>query len=108
MYIVVFATFKDIEEAKTIVAQLIYNKEIACANILPSVDSVFFWSGNVCNEKEVFAIMKSKKSKFRSILKTIKSIHSYSVPEVIAIPIIDGNEDYLGWIKDSVGKKIDK
>ena len=102
MHIVVLITTKNIEEANTIVSQLIKNKEIDCANIVSSVNSLFWWKGNVEKEEEVLIIAKSQKSQFKAIEKTVKLIHSYTVPEIIAIPIVEGSEDYLKWIDDSV------
>ncbi len=102
MHIVVLITTKTRSEAKKIVTELIAKERIACANIIPAVESFFRWEGKVTKEKEVLIVIKSTKSQFEAISKMVKRIHSYTVPEIIALPIIDGNADYLRWIDDSV------
>jgi len=101
MFIVVFITAKNVREANKIATKLIEKKLIACANIVSGVKSVFWWKGKVDKAKEVLLILKSQKRLLPKIIKTVKKWHSYDVPEVIALPIIDGNKDYLDWIKAS-------
>ena len=103
MNIVVLITAKDALEAKTISDQLLEKKLIACANIVEGVQSVFWWQGKIDQAKETLIILKSKQDLFKKIVKTVKAHHSYEVPEIIALPIIDGNPDYLKWIHESVG-----
>lgn len=103
MNIVVFVTAKDISEAKKISDQLLEKKLIACANLIEGVESVFRWQGKIDQAKETLMILKSKQGLFKKIVKTVKANHSYEVPEVIALPIIDGNPDYLKWIDESLG-----
>ena len=103
MNIVIFVTAKDAVEAKIISDQLLEKKLIACANIVEGVQSVFWWQGKIDQAKETLIILKSKRSLFKKIVKTVKAYHSYEVPEVIALPIVDGNPDYLRWIDESVG-----
>ena len=102
MNIVVLITAKDALEAKTISDQLLEKKLIACANIVEGVQSVFWWQGKIDQAKETLIVLKSKPSLFKKIVKTVKAHHSYEVPEIIALPIIDGNPDYLRWIDESV------
>jgi len=101
MYIVIFATAMNMEEANKIAKKLVDDKLVACVNMVENVSSVFRWEGKVDEAKEVLMILKSRKDLFEKIAETIKSLHSYSVPEIIALPIIDGNQDYLNWIKES-------
>lgn len=102
MNIVIFITAKDATEAKTISDRLLEEKLIACANIVEGVQSVFWWQNKIDNAKETLMILKSKQVLFEKIVKTVKAHHSYDVPEIIALPIVDGNPDYLKWIDDSV------
>ncbi len=99
----VFVTAKDYQEADKIAQALVKEKLIACANIVQGIQSVFWWEGNVDRSREALLILKSKRSLFKKILKKVVSLHSYTVPEVIALPILAGNPDYLKWIDDSVG-----
>jgi len=99
MGIVVLITAKNIREANTIAAKLLEGRLIACANIIKGVHSIFTWKGKIDKANETLLICKSKKSCFAGIVKTVKKHHSYEVPEIIALPIIDGNKDYMNWIK---------
>ncbi|MBN1870180.1 MAG: divalent-cation tolerance protein CutA [Candidatus Omnitrophica bacterium] len=101
MYIVVFITAKDVKEANKIAAKLVKDKLIACANIIKGVRSVFWWQGKADKANEVLMILKAKHSCFKAIMKAATLIHSYDVPEIIALPIIDGSRDYLKWIEES-------
>jgi len=102
MYILVLITAKDKEEAERIATYMIKNNLAACANILGDINSIFWWKQNIEREQEILIILKTRKEKFPKIVSTIKTIHSYSCPEVIAIPIIDGNRDYLNWLDNNL------
>ena len=101
-HIIVFVTAKDGDEAKKISLKLVEEKLVACANIVHGVSSIFFWEGKVDKADEVLLVLKSKKSLFNKIIAAVKLVHSYTCPEIIAIPIVDGNKDYLRWIDASV------
>jgi periplasmic divalent cation tolerance protein len=101
MYIVVFITAKNVREPNRIAAKLIEDKLVACANVVKGVKSIFWWEGKVDKADEALLILKSKKSCFQKVVKAVKSLHSYKVPEIIALPVIDGNKDYLNWIGES-------
>lgn len=101
MHIVVLVTAKNVREANKIAAQLVQDKLVACANIVEGVRSIFWWQGKVDKAREVLLILKSEKSRFSKIVTAVKKLHSYEVPEIIALPIIDGNSDYLSWINRS-------
>ena len=101
MYIIVFVTARNVREAQKIAAALVNGKLAACVNIINGVRSIFTWQGKVEKANEVLLILKSKKSCFPRIVAKVKALHSYDCPEVIALPIIGGNKDYLRWIKDS-------
>ena len=102
MYIVVFVTTKDKREAEKIAQKLIEEKLAACANIVDGVQSIFWWKGKVDQSNEALMILKSKEELLEKIILTVKALHSYTVPEVIALPLLDGNPDYLKWIEESV------
>lgn len=105
MYIVVFVTAKDKAEGQKIADKLIQSKLAACVNILEGVTSLFWWEGKVDQASEVLLIIKTQKVLFKKLEKAVKSAHSYTVPEIIALPIVTGNADYLKWIKDSIKKR---
>ena len=105
MYIVVFVTAKDKAEGQKIADKLIDDKIAACVNILEGVTSLFWWEGKIDQAREVLLIIKTRKILFNKLKKVVKAAHSYAVPEIIALPIINGNVDYLKWIKDSTTGK---
>ncbi|MDI6751804.1 MAG: divalent-cation tolerance protein CutA [bacterium] len=105
-YIVVFITASEEEQAKKIAEELVSKRLIACANILPKVSSLFWWQGRICSEKEVLLILKTKEDLLDKVIKTTKELHSYEVPEIIALPIIGGSEEYLEWINKSVKDEV--
>lgn len=97
--IVVLITAKNGKEADKIAAKLVEEKLIACANIVQGVKSIFSWEGKMEKVGEVLLILKTRKDCFSKIVKIVKKYHSYDVPEIIALPIVDGNKDYLKWVK---------
>lgn len=101
MAIVVFVTCANIEQAKNISEALIKEKLAACVNLINPVNSLFWWQGKVDSSEEILLIIKTKKRLFIKLEKLVKSLHSYDVPEIIALPIIAGNKKYLKWIDDS-------
>ena len=101
-YIVVLITAKDKKEAEKIARSLLEAKLIACANIVEGVQSLFWWQGKIDSSKEVYLVLKTKKILFKKVLNQVKSLHSYQTPEIIALPIVAGSDDYLGWITSSV------
>jgi len=103
-YIVVFVTCANKEEGEKISQALVEKKLVACVNLIPEITSRYWWQGKIETSNEVLLIIKSKKSLFKEIVAEVKRLHSYTVPEIIALPIIDGNKDYLDWIEESVGR----
>jgi len=98
-YIVVIMTTSNKEEAEKIVRSLLKERLIACANILGPVSSLFWWQGKIDEAKEFLVFMKSHKSLFERLSERVREIHSYDVPEIVALPIIEGSPPYLDWLK---------
>jgi periplasmic divalent cation tolerance protein len=96
--IVVLITTNSEEEAHKIAELLVNKKKAACVNIVPGVDSLFWWEDKLDSARESLLLIKTKTSLFPDIVKLVKRTHSYEVPEIIALPIIDGSEDYLKWL----------
>jgi periplasmic divalent cation tolerance protein len=97
-YILVFMTASSKSEAKKIVRSLLEEKLIACANMIDSVSSVFWWQENIKEEKEVLVIMKSHQELFNKVSTRIREVHSYDTPEILALSIVDGSSQYLEWM----------
>ncbi len=104
MYIVVFVTTKDEYEANAIAQKLLADHLVACVNIIPKIKSIFSWQGKVDQAEESLLILKSQQKFFSDLVKAVKAVHSYDCPEIIALPIIEGSEDYLKWIKTETEK----
>ncbi len=98
--VVVLITTASDEEAKKIGRLLVEEGLVACANIIPAVRSIFRWEGQVNEEQEALLILKSVSEVFHSLAATVKAHHSYSVPEIIALPIQSGSEPYLEWLRE--------
>jgi len=100
--IVILITTSSAEEAHRIADQLLNQRKAACVNIIPRVDSLFWWQGKLDSARESLMVIKTKTSKLKEITELVKKVHSYEVPEVIALPIVGGNEDYLKWLDTSL------
>jgi periplasmic divalent cation tolerance protein len=100
--IVVLVTSSSEEEAHKVAELLLVKRKAACVNIVPGVDASFWWQGKLESARESLLIIKTRASLLNEIIGLVKSVHSYEVPEIIALPIIGGNEDYLKWIDDEV------
>ena len=101
-YIVILITTDTAEEARQISRLLLEQRKIACANIISEIDSLFWWDNKPDSAHESLLIVKTKASLLPEIINLVKGIHSYDVPEIIALPIVGGNQDYLEWIDNSV------
>jgi len=101
-YVLVLVTTKDKIEAEKIAQNLLKEKLVACANIIDPVTSHFHWSGKNVESKECLIIMKSRIDLFSELTEHVKALHSYKVPEILAIPIVVGSDDYLAWIDEAL------
>ncbi len=97
-YIVILVTAKDREEAEKISKKLVEERLIACANIVSPVTSFFYWVGNLERAEECLVVMKSRRDLFEEVEGHVRRLHSYEVPEVLALPIVDGSKAYLDWM----------
>jgi periplasmic divalent cation tolerance protein len=100
--IVLLITTDSRDQADIIARSLLDARKVACVNIVPQVDSLFWWEGKVDSARECLLIAKTKPSVLDEVITLVKRIHSYDVPEIIALPILGGNEDYLKWVKEEV------
>jgi periplasmic divalent cation tolerance protein len=103
-YIVIFITVPEYDIGKNIADILINEKLAACVNITGKINSTYFWQGNVENDDEYLLIIKTRKDKFEELSQKVKENHPYSVPEIIAMPIIVGSKDYLNWIDETLDR----
>lgn len=96
--VLVLVTAGSEKEAHDIAGLLISEKKAACVNIVPAVRSLFRWEGTLQSATESLLLVKTKASLFPDVVELVRSAHSYEVPEIIALPIIDGSEEYLNWL----------
>jgi periplasmic divalent cation tolerance protein len=103
--IVVLVTASGTRQARKIARTLVEERLAACANLVAPVQSVYRWKGKVAEDRECLMIIKTTRGKFEALRACVERLHSYSVPEVIALPIVDGASNYLDWITASVGEE---
>lgn len=101
--IVVFITTSSEDEATRIAKELVGAQLAGCVNIIRDIRSIYSWEGNVEDDHEILMIVKTRKSLFSQLQKKVQELHSYSVPEIIAIPIEDGSQEYLKWLRSVTG-----
>ena len=100
-FIVVFVTCGSEEDGLKIANALVEEHLAACANLISPMRSLYRWEGKIWDEKEWLLIIKTQKERFGELEKKVKSLHSYSVPEIISLPITEGSSAYLNWIKEN-------
>lgn len=96
--IVVYCTVPNKKLAKDITKVIMRHKLAACVSMIDRVQSVFSWDGEICEEKEILMMIKTRRANYGKVKLVIEDMHSYSVPEIIALPIVDCSEDYLKWL----------
>ena len=97
-YIIVMVTTTNKQEAENIAQNLLKERLIGCANIIGPVSSLFHWAGKIEKAEEYLIFMKSREDLFEKLAETVKALHSYEVPEILALPIVDGSRAYLDWL----------
>ena len=100
-HIIVYITVPSPEEGKKIAKALVEKRLAACVNIVPGLRSIYHWQEKICDENELLLIAKTRDSLFERLEHEVKSIHSYKVPEIIALPIVKGSKEYLDWIYEN-------
>jgi periplasmic divalent cation tolerance protein len=99
----VYVTTADVEEAKTLGRRLVGEQLAACANILPGATSIFRWQGKVEEAAEAILILKTTEQKLEQLIERAKSLHSYDCPCIEALPVVEGNRDFLEWVVRETG-----
>jgi len=91
-------------EAARLAEMLVEARLAACVQILPPVESIFRWQGNVERQSEVLLLAKTTRARFEDLEREVRALHSYETPEIIAIPIVAGSQPYLNWLTENVMK----
>ena len=104
-FIVALSTFPDPETARKISRELVENALVACANIIPTVESIYFWKEKVETGAESFAIFKLTSARYSEFEARLRALHPYDVPELVRLNIAGGSVDYLRWIGETCSRK---
>ena len=102
--LVVMITAATEDDAAAIAKALVEGRLAACVNIVKQVRSIYRWQGKVEDEQEVLMIAKTRYELFVDLVHKVKELHTYAVPEIIALPIVVGFEGYLDWLRAETGK----
>ena len=103
--IVVLSTCPDPETARGLAADLVENGLAACVNIVPGIQSVYRWQGDIEQDSEVLIIIKSVERRWQDLHRGIRSAHPYETPEIVGLPVQQVNPDYLDWVEKSCSLK---
>ncbi len=95
----IYVTVKNAEEAERIGGVLVDERLVACVNIIEKIVSRYRWEGKTVRDEEALLIAKTKRELVPSVIERVKSIHSYTCPCVLSLPVEDGNDDFLSWVR---------
>lgn len=102
-FLVVFTTTGSLKEARRLARLLVQNRLAACVNLASSVESIYWWQGKVARGRETLLLIKTARSRLSRLYRRLRSLHSYDLPEFIAIPITAGEKNYLKWLQSNLG-----
>ena len=104
-FVVAFSTFPDVETARKISRELVSGALVACANIIPAVESIYYWKEKVETSAESLAIFKLTAACYSEFESRLRALHPYDVPEVVRLDVAGGSADYIRWISESCSRK---
>lgn len=103
-YCVGLITTGSREEAERIAEALVHRRLAACVTLVPEVASVYWWEGRVVRDREALLLVKTSRAKWPALMAAVREWHSYQVPEIIALPIVEGSASYLQWLEHSLAE----
>ena len=101
-YCVIYCTVSSDQEGRLIADSLVQKNLAACVNMITPVRSLYTWKGETCDDEERLLIIKSRASIFEKVRNDIRALHSYDVPEIIAMPILQGDDEYIKWMDENI------
>jgi periplasmic divalent cation tolerance protein len=101
---VLLVTAPDAETGARIARALVEEGLIACANLVPGIRSIYRWEGRVADEAEVLLVLKTRADRCAAVAARVKALHPYALPEVVALPVVDGSDAYLDWVVAASGE----
>ena len=102
----VLTTVGTEQEANLLAEELLERRHAACVNIISGVRSVYRWQGTICKDSEYLLVIKTQDEEYDKVAETIKELHSYEVPEILAFPISQGCDAFLGWVGECLDKDV--
>jgi periplasmic divalent cation tolerance protein len=102
-FVVVLVTAPDLKTARALAKAALSARLIACANLVPKIESHYWWRGKIESSAEVLLVLKTQKSRLAALEKLVLARHPYDTPEFIVLPLSAGNQKYLAWLKESCG-----
>jgi periplasmic divalent cation tolerance protein len=102
--LVVLTTVGTEEEAAELARELVCRRHAACVNLVPGVKSIYRWGGKVCRDTEYLLVIKTLASEYPAVEAAIRELHSYELPEIVALPVAHGESGFLGWIATALDK----
>jgi periplasmic divalent cation tolerance protein len=99
--IAVLVTCPNRQVGEKIGSALIEERLAACVNVVPGLISIYRWQEKLCRDREVLLVVKTRRTRFAQLARRVKSLHPYSVPEILAIPLVRGDSAYLAWVRES-------
>lgn len=105
--IVVVTTVGTEEQAYLIAREIVSRRQAACVNIVPGIRSIYRWKGKICKDGELLLIVKTLEDEFEGVMATIRELHSYELPEILAFNVSRGERGFLDWIRSSVDKEAE-
>ena len=105
-YNLVYITASDLEEARKIGRELVASRLAACVNIIDNMNSFYWWEGEIQDDREVVLVAKTRETLVPKVIDKVKSMHSYSCPCVVSLPILAGNPDFLQWIETETDHEV--
>lgn len=100
MVAVIYSTTGNVEDAKKIARALVEEKLVACVNILPKIESIYRWQEKIEEDSECVLIAKTTDKNVDETIQKIKKLHSYDIPDIVVLPIIQGLKEYLNYVED--------
>ncbi len=97
--VLILVTVPNDAVADRIAHALVVEQLAACVNVVPGVRSIYKWEGEICNEGELQCLVKTRRSLFPAVRDRVRALHPYQIPEIIALPLVEGHSDYLDWVR---------
>jgi len=104
-FAIILTTVSTVEEGESIANKLVEKELAACINIIPKINSVYRWEGQIQSESEVLLLIKTTKDLETEVYRDVQNVHPYDTPELITLPITNGSDSYLDWMTAAVRKQ---